>query len=346
MSLQIDIKYVHLISPRFEKFQRKHDYLFACRCPLCGDSNKNKSKMRGYIYRKGNDLFYKCHNCGVGVSIGNLIKQLDVGLYKEYIMDRYKSGEMGNANYQKPKFVIPAPRFGQLESETYQNAERCDKLPEQHFCIQYLKSRRIPIEMYSKLYYTDNYKKFVDEVYPEHGKDNLTEDKRLVIPFYDKYNALIAVSGRALERSEYKLRYVTIRTNTDESKLIYGLDRVDFSKTVYVVEGPIDSMFLPNAIAAGDANLALVAKSISAAKIILIPDREPRNKDIVKNIYKCIREGFNVCLLPDTLEGKDINEYVIDGLSGKKLVDMIEKHTFSGVRAEMEFSVWKRIDIR
>jgi len=344
MSLQIDLQYVHLIAPRFEKFQRKHDYLFNARCPLCGDSKKNKSKMRGYIYRKGNDLFYTCHNCGAGMSIGNLIKQLDIGLHKEYIMERYKAGEMGNANYQKPTFNIPAPRFNTLKIEDkYENAVRCDHLPEEHFCVQYLKNRQIPDQFYKLLYYTDNYKSFVDEVNPNHGKEKLTEDKRLVIPFYDKYNALIAVSGRALETSEYKLRYVTVRTNQDESKLVYGMDRVDLSKTVYIVEGPIDSMFLDNCIAAGDANLSLVSKSIDAENVILIPDREPRNVNIVNNIDKMIGLGYNVCLLPDTMNGKDINEYVSNGLDVEKLKCIIKENTFNGLRAKMEFVRWKKI---
>lgn len=343
MSLQIDILFVHRISGRFEKIQRKHDYLWNARCPLCGDSKKNKSKMRGYIYRKGNDLFWKCHNCNAGMSIGNLIKQLDIGLYKEYIMERYKAGEQGNANYQKPTFHIPAPRFDTVESGVYQNAERCDKLPEQHFCIQYLKARKIPVEMYSKLYYTDNYKQFVDEVYPNHGKDKLTEDKRLVIPFYDKYNALIAVSGRALEQSDYKLRYVTVRTNAEESKLIYGMDRVDCTKTVYIVEGPIDSMFLSNCIAAGDANLSLVAKNIDCQKNILIWDNEPRNKDIVKMMQDAINLGHHVCIWPTTIEGKDINDMIANGLTADEVQSIISSNTFSGIQAQTKFVFWKKL---
>ena len=160
MSLLIDQKYTQLISPRFEKFQRKSDYLYACRCPLCGDSKKNKSKMRGYIYRKGNDLFYKCHNCGVGISLGNLIKQLDSTLYKEYLMERYKSGETGNNSFKQAATInIVPPKFDTVDTDvSYENAERCDKLPENHFCIQYLQRRKIPKECYKLLYYTDKKK--------------------------------------------------------------------------------------------------------------------------------------------------------------------------------------------
>jgi hypothetical protein len=342
MSLLIDQKYTQLISPRFEKFQRKSDYLYACRCPLCGDSKKNKSKMRGYIYRKGNDLFFKCHNCGAGTSLGNLIKQLDAGLYKEYVMERYKAGESGNNSFKQVTTIAP-PRFDKLDTDiTYQNAERCDKLPDNHFCIQYLKNRRIPKDYYKLLYYTDNYKQFVSEVYPQVDKE-ITADKRLVIPFYDQYNSLIALSGRALEVSDYKLRYVTIRTNESEDKLIYGLDRVNTNETIRIVEGPIDSLFLQNCVAAGDANLSLVAKSISSGKKVLIFDNEPRNKDIVRMMQDAIKLGHDIVIWPDTIEQKDINEMIMAGRTKDEIESIISSNTFSGLQAQTKFVFWKKV---
>lgn len=342
MSLLIDQKYTQLLSPRFEKIVRKQDYLYACRCPICGDSRKNKSKMRGYIYRKGNDMFYKCHNCSAGMSMGNLIKQLDPGLYKEYVMERYSSGESGNNSFKQVITITP-PKFGKMETGiTYDNAERCDKLPEAHFCIQYLKNRRIPKEFYSLLYYTDKYQDFVDEVYPTHGKE-LTRDKRLVIPFYDTYNTLIAVSGRALESSDYKLRYVTVRTNESEDKLIFGMDRVNTNDTVRIVEGPIDSLFLQNCVAAGDANLQLVAKSISAGKKVLIWDNEPRNKDIVKMMKDAIELGHDVVIWPENTNGKDINEMITNGLSSDEIEKIISSNTVKGIEAKLKFNMWKKI---
>jgi hypothetical protein len=109
-------------------------------------------KMRGFIYRKGNELFYKCHNCGTGTTIGNLIKQVDSNLYKEYVLERYKSGEIGMNNNRAKLFDIPAPRFGVLDSAVYENAERCDKLPDTHFCKIYLTRRKVPTAMFEKLY--------------------------------------------------------------------------------------------------------------------------------------------------------------------------------------------------
>jgi len=318
--LSTDLKFTLLISPRFEKFQRKSDYLFNCRCPLCGD----------------------CHNCGTGTTIGNLIKQVDSNLYKEYVLERYKSGEIGMNNNRAKLFDIPAPRFGVLDSAVYENAERCDKLPDTHFCKIYLTRRKIPTAMFEKLYFTANYKKFCDEVYPEHGKD-IVSDARLVIPFYDEWNSMSGVSGRALVNAEYKLRYVTIKTNDSPNKLIYGLDRVDFSKPVKIVEGPIDSLFLSNCLASGDSSLSVTAKNISAEEKILIFDNEPRNKEIVKLMKDAINLGHNVVIWPDNIVGKDINEMVMNGISLDEIEAIISNNTFKNIEAQARFVFWKKV---
>jgi hypothetical protein len=343
MSIHIDLKYTNLLSHRFEKFARKDNYLFNVRCPLCGDSKKNKSKMRGYIYRKGNSLFYKCHNCNAGTNLGNLIKSIDANLHKEYVLERYKAGESGNSNFKDPSFDISPPRFDKVEkSKLFEHAEWCDKLPSGHFCLEYLQKRRIPEQWYSKLLFTQHYKQFCDALIPNHGKQ-LTDDARLVIPFYDGYNSLVAVSGRALETSDYKLRYVTLRTDDSKDKLIFGVDRMNIHEPVKIVEGPIDSLFLSNCIASGDANLSLTSKNISAGKKILIFDNEPRNKEIVKMIEVAIKSDNYVVIWPNTVKGKDVNEMVMGGLTISEIEDIISSNTFSGLEAQAKFIFWKKV---
>lgn len=342
MSLPVDLKYLLILSPRFEKFQRKADYLFNVRCPICGDSQKNKNKMRGYIFRKKNDLIYKCHNCGAGMSVGNLIKHMDNNLHREYIMERYKSGEIVSKSNANTVFDIPAPRFGKLDTPTYINAERCDLLPKEHFCRTYLDKRQIPEKMFSKLYFTPNYEKFCEEVYPNHGKD-ITPDARLVIPFFDEWNSLAGVSGRALTTADSKLRYVTIKTNDSPNKLIYGLDRVDFDKPVKIVEGPIDSLFLNNCLASGDSSLHVTAKYFEAKEKILIFDNEPRNKEIVKLMHDAIKLGHNVVIWPYMVGYKDINEMVMNHISPDEIEEIISNNTFKGLEAQAKFIYWKRV---
>ncbi len=343
MSLPIESKYVRLLSSRLRNFKQKKDYLWNFSCPICGDSQKNKTKARGYVFAKGNNLFYRCHNCGVSIGVGNFIKAVDESLYKEFILERYKSGETNNTRSANTVLNIPSPRFDKVaKQKVFEHAEWVDKLPSGHFCLEYCTKRQIPSNILNKLLFTQHYKQFVDALVPNHGKQ-LVDDARLVIPFYDEYNELIAVSGRALETGDKTLRYVTLRTNDSKDKLIYGFDRVNLSETVKIVEGPIDSLFLKNCLASGDANLVLCADAISSDKIVLIFDNEPRNKEIIKMMQNAIGLKYNVVIWPDTIGGKDINEIILSGKTQDEIEEIISSNTFKGIEAQLKFNMWKKV---
>jgi transcription elongation factor Elf1 len=343
MSLIIDQKYVGMISHRLRNFKRKQDYVWNFSCPLCGDSKKNVLKARGYVYKKGNNLFYSCKNCGIGTSVGKLLEQVDGSLYKEYILERYKAGESGTSNYTKPTFNVPSPRFDKLDKQKqFEHAEFCFDLPSGHFCLDYLKNRQIPKDFYSQLLFTSHYKQFIDTLVPNHGK-KLVDDARVIIPFYDVYNNLIAVSGRALETNDKTLRYITIRTTDSEDKLVFGMDRMSVHEPVRIVEGPIDSLFIKNCVASGDSSLTTVAENISAGKKVLIFDNEPRNKEIVKLMQDSIKSNHNIVIWPNTIEAKDINEMVVSGISPDEIEAIISSNTFSGLEAQAKFVFWKKV---
>ena len=343
MSLIIDSKFVRLLSSRLRNFKQKKDYLWNFSCPFCGDSKKNLSKARGYVFAKGNNLFYGCHNCGEGTNVANLVKQVDPSLHQEYTLERYKEGKSNTSNFKATTLNIPPPRFDKLaKQKIFEHSEWCDKLPSRHFCLTYLQKRHIPQEYHSKLLFTFKYKQFIDALIPNHGKE-LIDDARLIIPFYDVYNNLIAVSGRALENSDKTLRYITIRTVDSDSKLVYGMDMVDLNQTVKIVEGPIDSLFLSNCLASGDANLNLTAKNISADDKVLIFDNQPRNKEIVKLMHDAIKSNSSVVIWPDNIQAKDINEMVMSGISSDEIEKIISSNTFTGLRAQMRFVSWKKV---
>jgi len=276
-----------------------------------------------------------CHNCGASHTFYNFLSLTDPSLVKEYALERFKNGETGNHNYKKPTFDEFKTKPVFKDSIKLPSVE---DLPDGHFCKDYVTNRKIPKEFYSQLYYADDFKSFVESIQNE--ETNLIEgDKRLVIPFYDKDKSLIAIQGRAL--GESKMRYVTITLQKDVTKF-FGLDRVDPSKKVYVVEGPIDSMFIPNAIATADSNLTRV-NELGFNDVTLVFDNEPRNKEIVKTIEKAIKDGNSVCLLPENVKEKDINEIILSGCSIHELLALIDNFTFSKLRAELEFSKWKKI---
>jgi transcription elongation factor Elf1 len=343
MTISVDNKYVRLISGRLRNFKQKKENLYNFSCPICGDSQKNKLKARGYTYQKGNDLFYRCHNCGVGTNIAGLLKHVDTQLHSEYILERYKSGQSNNSNTVTEILQLSVPKFGKVEKQkVFEHAEWLHKLPEGHFCLEYVKNRKIPKKFYDRLLFTSHYKQFIDALVPNHGKQ-LVDDARLIIPFYDEYCELIAVSGRALETSDKTLRYVTIRTNDNQDKLIFGMDRINRNEKVYLCEGPIDSLFINNCLASGDANLALTAKNISADEIVLIFDNEPRNKEIVKMIQSAIKMNHTVVIWPDTIKEKDINAMIMTEKTPDELLDIISSNSFSGIQAQLKFNMWKKI---
>lgn len=342
MSVFIDRTFLLQVSPKLQRFARKKDDLYNFRCPLCGDSQKNKTKSRGYIFRKKNDYFYMCHNCGVSTTFYNFLKQVDPNLLKEYTLERYKNGETGTHNYPKPEFE----EF-KTEKPTFKKAlelPTLDSLPEAHFAKVYVQQRRIPETLYSQLYYAEDFAAFVQSLGIE--KDGLhKDDKRLVIPFYDKEKNLVAIQGRSL--GESKLRYITLKLH-DDNKKVYGLDRLDLDPTdeeqkIYVFEGPIDSMFITNAVATADSNLESITDSLDKSKVVLVFDNEPRNKEIVSKLEHAIDNHFNVVIWPEIIQEKDINDMVLAGFSPDEIEDFISKNTFVNLRAKMEFVNWKKV---
>jgi transcription elongation factor Elf1 len=339
MSMWIDQKYIGTLSVRLNKFKRKDNYLYNFRCPICGDSQTNQNKARGYLFAQKGAMFYKCHNCNASMSLGNLIKAVDSTLYKEYCLDRYKAGETGRKAHKDHGFVFKPVKFSSNRENNFKGIlTSLTKLNDDHEAIVYVKSRKIPTEHYEKLFYVEDIS-LMKVFSPEYEDKLTTHEPRLVIPFYNEQNELIGFSCRAL-RNE-KQRYIVIKIK--ESPMIYNLNHIDRSQTIYVTEGPIDSLFLPNAIAVGNLNLKSAAEVLPKDNMVLIYDIQPRNKELIKEVEKSINDGHTVCLLPKSLSGKDINEIILNGMNIDELMSIISKYTFHGLTALLEFNKWRMV---
>ena len=343
MSVYIDRKYLGSVSHKLERFSQKNTDLYNFRCPFCGDSQKNKLKSRGYVYCKGNDYFFRCHNCSMSTSFGNFLKQIDQSVYKEYILERYSAGDNAHSNYQKPTFdALKGNAFGAFAKFTQSipkiKLENINQLEKDHYAREYISDRSIPISRWNDIYYADNFKEFLDSEFPTHNVANLPEDDRIVLLYKDELGNITDIAGRAL--GDNKLRYITVKVQ--EGKKVYGLERVNRENTAYIVEGQFDSMFIDNCLASGDSNLIGLADYLDI-KCVLIYDAEPRNKEIVKQIATAIDLGYTICLLPTDMNGKDINEMVINGLDPSSVMAMIHQNTVHGLEAKMKFINWKKV---
>ena len=332
MSSYIDLKFINDLSGRLSQFKKKTDYLFNFRCPHCGDSQKSKTKARAYLYRVKNDMFFKCHNCGQGQNLANFIKFVDPKLYESYLLERYKKSAPATP---KPEFDFKPTKF--KDQTPIDDLKSIKDLPEDHPARLYCDNRKIPEKCFDKLFLSDKFMTLVNEVKPNTYK--ITKDHpRLIIPFYDTTGKVFAFQGRAFGKEQPK--YLTIKLDENKQK-VYGLDKINFQQPIYITEGPIDSLFIDNCLAAGGADLFLKNK-IPNENITYIFDNEPRNKEIVKRMYNVIEQDFNVVIWPEDLQLKDVNDMIMSGLTKLQLQDIISNNTYSKLSALTKLNYWKK----
>ena len=320
----VDSKYIGLVSSRLQKFKRVKDNLYNFRCPICGDSQTNKNKARGYIYQVKNNTNFKCHNCGASMSFSNLLKEIDVNLHKQYTLEKFKEGHTGK------NFVVQAPKF-EFTKPVFKKSINLPKASTNSFANDYLVNRKIDPD---KFYYADKFMEWTNT--QKQTFDTINRDEsRIVIPMYDEDKNLIGFQGRALGKSFTK--YITVMLD-EEAPKVYGLETINKKLSIYVVEGPFDSTFITNSVAlcGSDGDLGY----LKGSNIIFVYDNEPRNREIVRRVEGCINRNEKVVIWPNNIVDKDINDMV---LAGHDVMSVVELNTYSGLEAKIKFNNWKKI---
>jgi len=332
----LETKYISLVSSQLIKFSKKKEGLYNFRCPYCGDSKKRQDKARGYFIKVKNEYIYKCHNCGVGRSFTNFLKDNCNHLHDQYVMERFKEGLTGKG-YQTPtpSFNFAAPVFTRTKSI---NLEKISELEQDHPARKYLEDRKISQLDY--FYYCPKFKEWANSRKRGVFESLRGDGPRIIIPIYDTVNELIGFQGRSLSPSA-KLRYITVMFSNTQLK-IFGQDRANFDKPVCVTEGPFDSMFLDNAIAmlGADVDSKELKRKFPATEFCFVLDNEPRNKEIVDRYSKLIQDKNYIVIWPSSIEQKDINDMVLAGLNPQEI---IEQNTYQGLQAQLKFNEWKKV---
>lgn len=328
----IDIKYINLVSSQLQLFSKKKSDLFNFRCPYCGDSKKYKNRARGYLFKKKNDFVYKCHNCGVGRTFTNFLKDHNQLLYDQYVLERYREGLTGKRsqtpnpqwNFQEPKFVS--------KPKNSLNLDKISELNTTHPAREYLENRKIKdLEIF---YYCPKFKEWTNSQVKTF--ETLRKDSpRIIIPLKDEQGNLFGYQGRSLS-PKAKIRYITVMLDESKPK-VFGLDRIKTDEIVYVTEGPFDSTFLSNSIAMCGSDVDLSSFNY---QFVYVFDNEPRNREIVSRIEKVIDSGGSVVIFPKNIVEKDINDMV---MAGHDVQSMVESNTYHGLEAKLKLSEWKKV---
>ena len=331
----IDSKYVTLVSSRLQKFKRVKANLYNFRCPICGDSQKHKNKARGYIYQVKTNTNFKCHNCGASLSFNNLLKQIDSTLHKQYIMEKFKEGFAGGKNFvvDEPQFTFTSPKF--RKKDICDELAKISELNTTHRAKKYLINRGIKEDILSKLYYCPNFKEWTNR-HKKTFDDTKHDDQRIIIPLRYPDGQLFGYQGRSLDPTS-KMRYITVMLDEDAPKL-YGLEKINTKKPIYILEGPFDSLFVENSVAMCGSDVDI--RTFGWSDYIWVFDNEPRNREIVSRIERCINRGDKVIIWPSNIQEKDVNEMI---LAKHNICTILESSTYSELTAKLKLNLWKKV---
>jgi transcription elongation factor Elf1 len=340
LALWCEEKYLRLLSPLLEQFKQRQQHTFNFRCPLCGDSERTRTKTRGYVFPKGDMLMFKCHNCGMALPFPALLKRVSPTLYNDFMMEKLKDSRppVPSAPVMKmePRMFVSTPAVCDLDKLT--------SIPDGHplrSIRTYIKGRNVPDMALGRLSGTVKaYTWLLPLVGEEKAKKVKDDVPYLVLPFKLEDRSWFGCQLRAVNEKNY----ITFRWAQEPLK-VFGLDSWTPKLPTYIVEGPIDSLFVPNTLAICGSDLwtgtqILEERGILSPdnKRVFIWDNEPRNLEVCRHIQNAIRMQESVVIWPSGFP-KDINDMVLSGID---VMDTIQTHTFQGLKAELEFEAWKR----
>lgn len=336
----IDVNYIHIIGSTIKGFQSVKRNVWVGRCPVCGDSKKHRAKKRFYIYGRKGSFFVYCHNCLLSHTLWKYLELYRPDLFPEYkretLFDSLNSGPRKRRDDSQTVLEKLGSTRAPLKSELAGTVP-CSSLSDDHQAIRYLKDRCFSDDMISRLCYAEDFLVTAQSVDSTLENKQALKAPRIVIPFRDREGNIAMIQGRSLNPKD-NLKYLSIKAHDDIEK-VYGRSEVDYEKTVYCVEGPLDSMFVDNCLATCDANLTKVEDADT-----YIWDNEPRSRDICKFMEGAIEDGNRLVIWPFSPDIKiDINDLIKKGISRQKLMSIIHENTYHGIRAKAAFMRWKRI---
>lgn len=345
--LWLEEKYLNAVSFRLDNFRQirvKPDIVYNFRCPVCGD-HYLKSKAKAYVYERQNRLRFHCHYCGTNWAFSYFLKWFDPELYKEFVLERMQEeGTEGHRRSAFPEREKPIQIKVNTEKQFEVRGQRVllDEIfiraDKSEAAIEYLKTRLIPEERLVDLYYAEHTSDMA-KIAPKYVDKFKGQEPRIILPCFDRDGTLVGIHGRALDKDH--IRYLSGRVTEDEDRpMIFGFERLDLDKTIYVVEGQFDSMFLPNCVAVTGSDLLKVQHFFPRDRTILIFDNQPRNKNIVKLMRRAIDAQFPVVIWPEDAVEKDINAMVQDGVDPLPIINANVKR---GVEAVISLAFWRKV---
>lgn len=336
----LEVKYFERLKSNLEQYKQvsNNPFVVNFRCPLCGDSKHRKMKKRAYVYERGSSLMYYCHNCGASMAFFNFLEMFNPHLYKEYKLEWVRSqfGDTRKAPVENPfKTIVKFDKSLKLGT-------KLSDCSDDDCVLQYAMSRKLPSRFWGSLYSCSNIQTIISQI-PKYENTVISPAAALVIPFFDENREFSYLSTRCID-PDSDFRYLVLEVDETRPKL-WGLEMIDWSQKIYVFEGPIDAMCVPNSLAlAGSVGIGAIDYILSRINkpcdVCFVYDNEVfSNNQIFKQVKKRIDEGFSTVLYDSHFPGKDVNEVICnDTMNYDSVNRYLAKRTFNGLNALLEIA--------
>lgn len=333
--MYIQQMFIARLGSQLENFkQRKvREWTWSHTCEKAHGSKRKKTRAGIFLNHEGTSFIMKCQHCGVSTSFLNFLKETSPYLYDEYRMQKYREN---NPVVE----TAPEPVEVPLLDINLDGLIPVTSLKPTSSIVKFLSDRKIPTKHYKLFYVAPRFFEWASRYKPEF-KEIKNDAPRLIIPYFDLHGRVFGFTCRSFDPNDSK-RYLHLRLDMT-CDFVYGTERIDPTKTIYVTEGQIDSLFIDNAVAVGGANYESAFMRSIQTNCVIIPDSDwKRNKQVGNQVKKAIKFGYKVFFVPDLVEGKDVNDWVKYGMSIEDVKSMIDANTKSGLQAQLEFGLLKR----
>lgn len=288
--------YEYLVKVGIEGEIEPHGTKFVFRCPVCKDSQKVKSKKRGYLITNDDGKSTMgCHNCEHKMSFTAYLKMYHSDLYRQWIQDVYVGI---NFKAQDNSFV-EAVRIRDDEVVDYglfkPLTDRADSKVRSS-AIDFIVSRKIPKCVAKKFLYCDE------------GR----YQNRIIMPHFNRDGTYKHFEARDLSGNAF-IRYLYPLGWEDN---VYNLCNLKLDQPFFVKEGAVDSMFVRNSIACrGVHKINSVINGIMVRfhpNLIVFADGD---KDGIVAGFKYLKKGYKVFKWTKEMIacGKDVNALIMNG---------------------------------
>jgi len=335
----INVKYFEMVIPPSERGHRKNqDY--NARCPICGDSRKNKSLKRFHLYTKSSidgDLL-KCFNgdCDYTGNMYSFLKEFHPALYQSYVQEM--NGKKINhiqeflKNEKEISLKDAISNIDILKIDENRPKELFDvpdifiPIQEGSYADKYLKSRNIDKELYK--YYLEV---TGDGLYKDGDKEKDLSGF-VIIPLYygDK---LYGFSSRNTKRKEFYIRI----PEANSGLKIWNFFNVNLEEPLYIFEAVFDAQSIKstNVVACLGADFPQERlKQVKDPIFIFDNDKTGRER-----ADKYAKKGYKVLIWDSKIKIKDLNTMLTLGATKESLQKFVDKNIYQGLSAQVRLKM-------